>query len=87
MIFAALIKRGFSSAISATPLADLLGAIGKRQGIVGVKPNTPTESFERIFLGHLRYATFGKNDVAFCHPFVHESRDRKEHTSELQSRI
>ena len=60
---------------SATPLADLLGAIGKRQGIVGVKPNTPTESFERIFLGHLRYATFGKNDVAFCHPFVHESSD------------
>ena len=36
---------------------------------------SPTESFERIFLGHLRYATFGKNDVAFCHPFVHESSD------------
>ncbi|MBE6381581.1 MAG: amidophosphoribosyltransferase [Lentisphaerae bacterium] len=31
--------------------------------------------FERIFLGHLRYATFGKNDVAFCHPFVHESSE------------
>ncbi|MBQ6136197.1 MAG: amidophosphoribosyltransferase [Kiritimatiellae bacterium] len=31
--------------------------------------------FERIFLGHLRYATFGKNDVAFCHPFVHEASD------------
>jgi len=30
---------------------------------------------EKIFLGHLRYATFGKNDVAFCHPFVHESSD------------
>ncbi len=60
---------------SATPLVDVLGAIGKRQGIVGVKPNTPTESFERIFLGHLRYATFGKNDTAFCHPFVHESSD------------
>ena len=33
--------------------------------------------FERIFLGHLRYATFGKNDVAFCHPFVHESSELK----------
>ena len=32
-------------------------------------------NYERIFLGHLRYATFGKNDVAFCHPFVHESSD------------
>ena len=60
---------------SSTPLVDVLGAIGKRPGIVGVKPNTPTESSERIFLGHLRYATFGKNDVAFCHPFVHESSD------------
>ena len=31
--------------------------------------------FEKIFLGHLRYATFGKNDVAFCHPFVHEASE------------
>ena len=34
---------------------------------------------ERIFLGHLRYATFGKNDVAYCHPFVHEASEL-EHT-------
>lgn len=41
-----------------------------------VNPVNPVKkSFERIFLGHLRYATFGKNDVAFCHPFVHESSD------------
>ena len=60
---------------SSTPLVDVLGAIGKRPETVGVKPNTPTESSERIFLGHLRYATFGTNDVAFCHPFVHESSD------------
>ena len=37
--------------------------------------NPVNTRFERIFLGHLRYATFGKNDVAFCHPFVHESSD------------
>ena len=54
---------------SATPLADLLGAIGRR---------TPAAN-ERIFLGHLRYATFGKNEVAFCHPFVHEASEL-EHT-------
>ena len=54
---------------SATPLADLLGAIGKRT----------TTANERIFLGHLRYATFGKNEVAFCHPFVHEASEL-EHT-------
>jgi len=25
---------------------------------------------ETLFLGHLRYATYGKGDVGFCHPFV-----------------
>ena len=54
----------FKSA-SATPLADVLGMIGKR----------PPKDGERIFLGHLRYATFGKNDVAYCHPFLHESSE------------
>ena len=49
---------------SATPLADVLGAIGKRPS-----------ARERIFLGHLRYATFGKNEVSFCHPFVHEASE------------
>lgn len=39
-------------------------------------PVNPVKNrFEKIFLGHLRYATFGKNDVAFCHPFVHESSE------------
>ena len=50
---------------SATPLADVLSAVAKREA-------SPRE---RIFLGHLRYATFGKNDVAFCHPFVHEASE------------
>ena len=49
---------------SATSLADVLGAIGKRE-----------ICSERIFLGHLRYATFGKNEEKFCHPFVHESSE------------
>ena len=49
---------------SGTSLADVLGAIGRR----------PCRN-ERIFLGHLRYATFGKNDIKFCHPFVHEANE------------
>lgn len=28
---------------------------------------------ETLFLGHLRYATYGRGDEAFCHPFVHVS--------------
>ena len=76
----------FKSA-SGTPLVDILGMLTKRSrvetGLTGLPGGTPPDPknpvnsvktrFERIFLGHLRYATFGKNDVAFCHPFVHES--------------
>ncbi len=46
---------------SESPLADLLAQIARR----------PVAEDESVFLGHLRYATFGKGDVAFCHPFVH----------------
>ena len=46
---------------SATALADLLGAIGRR----------PAARGEALFLGHLRYATYGRGDESFCHPFVH----------------
>ena len=57
---------------STTALADVLAAIARRDSPV-------KKNFERIFLGHLRYATFGKNEVAFCHPFVHEASEL-EHT-------
>ena len=72
---------------SATPLADILAAIGKRfshkehiehknegDSLCGLC-DLCGKNQERIFLGHLRYATFGKNEVAFCHPFVHESSE------------
>ena len=54
----------FKSATS-TPLVDVLGMIAKR----------PAVRNEKIFLGHLRYATFGKNEVSFCHPFIHEASE------------
>ena len=75
---------------SSTPLADVLGAIARRgilktglTGLTGFKEsdnsvnlvNPVKNNSERIFLGHLRYATFGKNEAAFCHPFVHESSE------------
>ena len=44
------------------PLADLLSLLAKRRRME-----------ETVFLGHLRYATYGKGDVGFCHPFVHKS--------------
>ncbi len=47
---------------SETPLADLLALLAKRR-----------KMDETIFLGHLRYATYGKGDESFCHPFVHRA--------------
>ncbi|MGN0854973.1 MAG: amidophosphoribosyltransferase [Kiritimatiellia bacterium] len=44
------------------PLADLLSLLAKR-----------TDRDASLFLGHLRYATYGKGDIGFCHPFVHKS--------------
>ena len=69
----------FKSA-SSTALADLLGAIAKRdQNVEGGGRAEPWSSddtpYSRIFLGHLRYATFGKNNVAFCHPFIHQASE------------
>ena len=76
---------------SSTPLVDLLAAIGKRLVISHRATESQRDAgndstlcasvppCERIFLGHLRYATFGKNDAAFCHPFVHQASEL-EHT-------
>ena len=47
------------------PLTDLLSLLAKRRRMD-----------ETLFLGHLRYATYGKGDVGFCHPFVHKSARR-----------
>ena len=76
----------FKSA-SDTPLVDVLKAITKRTASFSHKEHRElkercdlcAKNKERIFLGHLRYATFGKNDVAYCHPFVHEASEL-EHT-------
>ena len=71
----------FKSA-SDTPLVDVLKAITKRTASFSHKEHKERcdlcgKNKERIFLGHLRYATFGKNDVAYCHPFVHEASELK----------
>ena len=76
----------FKSA-SDTPLVDVLKAITKRTASFSHKEHRErkercdlcAKNKERIFLGHLRYATFGKNDVAYCHPFIHEASEL-EHT-------
>ena len=50
------------SAAPENPLADLLSRCTEQAGFGG-----------QLFLGHLRYATYGRHEVSACHPFVHES--------------
>ncbi|MBQ6352501.1 MAG: class II glutamine amidotransferase [Lentisphaeria bacterium] len=50
------------SAAAEDPLADLLGRCSAKSEFGG-----------EVLLGHLRYATYGRHELAACHPFVHES--------------
>ena len=50
------------SAAAEDPLAELLARCSERPAFGG-----------ELLLGHLRYATYGRHDISFCHPFVHES--------------
>ena len=76
-VLGAIAKREISLRGAAATLADM-----RRETRDENNPSRVSclaSSSERIFLGHLRYATFGKNEVAFCHPFVHEASEL-EHT-------
>ena len=53
--------------VAGTPLADLLERLGPKLG-----SGDPLFSDE-LYLGHLRYSTFGRHDLGACHPFVRES--------------
>ena len=76
-VLGAIAKREISHGDAAATLVDMRRETRDVNGSSHV--SRLTSSSERIFLGHLRYATFGKNEVAFCHPFVHEASEL-EHT-------
>lgn len=50
-----------------------LSASSAEQGadIDWIKENLPYAA--EVYLGHLRYGTFGKNDIKFCHPVVRKN--------------
>ena len=76
-VLGAIAKREISHGEAAATLVDMRRETRDVDGSSRV--SRLMSSSERIFLGHLRYATFGKNEVAFCHPFVHEASEL-EHT-------
>jgi amidophosphoribosyltransferase len=53
--------------VAATPLADLLEKLAPK-----LNSGDPVYSDE-LYLGHLRYSTFGRHELSACHPFVRES--------------
>lgn len=53
--------------VAPLPLADLVARCGQRL------TQDPLAFRGELFLGHLRYATFGRHDLSACHPFVRDS--------------
>ncbi len=53
--------------VAPLPLADLVARCGRRL------TEDPAAFRGELFLGHLRYATFGRHDLGACHPFVRDS--------------
>jgi amidophosphoribosyltransferase len=68
---------------TSTPIIDIFNQI--YQDIKHVRKNCPQKLNDtqwlkqnvdftgELYLGHLRYGTFGKNNVNFCHPFIRKS--------------
>jgi amidophosphoribosyltransferase len=68
---------------SSTPIIDIFNQI--YQEIKYLRRNCPqklndtdwlkqnVEFTGELYLGHLRYGTFGKNNISFCHPFIRKS--------------
>jgi amidophosphoribosyltransferase len=69
--------------IDQKPIADIFGRIQKRiddalggdaghlQDPAYLKNNVP--ALGEVYLGHLRYGTYGKNAIEACHPFLRQS--------------
>ncbi len=54
------------------PLQDI--APEKLQDLTWLKKNFEYQG--DIYLGHLRYGTFGKNNIQYCHPFIRQNNWR-----------
>ena len=68
---------------SSTPIKDIFDTIYSQiHEVVGNKPErmrdvnwlkVNSDFAGELFLGHLRYGTFGKNKIENCHPFIREN--------------
>lgn len=68
---------------SSSPISDIFKTINKQTSktirknkeesadINWLKKNTPFCA--ELFLGHLRYGTYGNNDINYCHPFIRDN--------------
>jgi len=68
---------------SSSPINDIFAEIyDKIKEVKKIKPNflndiqwlkNNVDFTGELYLGHLRYGTYGKNNIEYCHPFVRES--------------
>lgn len=62
----------------ANPIIDVFSNIHKKlnqytQGEAINLEDTSTPFISELYLGHLRYGTFGKNDIQYCHPVIRQN--------------
>ena len=69
--------------VDARPIQDLFGKIMGRFQDLSAEQLQDTVSLQHdhaftgeLFLGHLRYGTFGKNEIENCHPFLRQNNWR-----------
>jgi len=69
-----------SRSIAADPLQDIFGRINQKFTMTSFSQDMDTRKFQsqhaftgELFLGHLRYGTFGGNSIEGCHPFLRQS--------------
>jgi amidophosphoribosyltransferase len=69
--------------VSSTPIKDIFSQVGHEyEQFKSEHPDLATDArqvkqnvrfFGELLLGHLRYGTFGRNDIEACHPFLREN--------------
>jgi amidophosphoribosyltransferase len=69
--------------VSSTPIKDVFARVGKEyeqfriahpeDALDAKKVKENVRFFGELLLGHLRYGTFGRNDIETCHPFIREN--------------
>jgi amidophosphoribosyltransferase len=70
--------------VAKAPIVDIFEQIGNEYNRLSTQPEFKSAKWAKenlpfcgeILIGHLRYATYGKNDIRFCHPVMRQNNWR-----------